>query len=75
MPCEFEGPGIVAGLDATPPDRFVFASWPRQEHGGVRNRRGASVGDSAVAMYWEPQQLAAGVDHLGHLLWTRRGGR
>ena len=57
-----KGQGIITGADATPPDRLVFATWP-----SIKNTAwdyevdpNLPVGDSAVALYWEPKELAPG---------------
>jgi hypothetical protein len=57
-----KGQGIVSGEDATRPDRLVFGAWPRIKNTSWEYTVDARepVGDSAVAMYWEPQELAPG---------------
>jgi hypothetical protein len=61
-PASLKGQGIVTGEDATPPDRLVFATWPNIKNTSWEYAvdTNVAVGDSAVAMYWEPQELAAG---------------
>jgi hypothetical protein len=57
-----KGQGIVTGGDATVPDRLVFATWPfiKNSAWDYTVDPNMPVGDSAVAMYWEPQELAPG---------------
>lgn len=61
-PASLKGQGILTGEDATPPDRLVFATWPmlKDTAWDYALDAGRSVGDSAVALYWEPVELAAG---------------
>jgi hypothetical protein len=61
-PASLKGQGIISGLDATPPDRFQFASWRRIKNSAwdYAISPGSPVGDSAVGLYWEPDELAAG---------------
>lgn len=57
-----KGQGILTGEDATRPDRLVFATWPsiKDTSWDYTVNPSLSVGDSAVAMYWEPVELAPG---------------
>ena len=57
-----KGQGIVTGEDAVKPDRLVFATWPNIKDSAWDYRVDPNllVGDSAVALYWEPRELAAG---------------
>ena len=61
-PASLKGQGIITGLDATAPDRLVFAAWPSIKNTAwdYRVAPNLSVGDSAVALYWEPKDLAPG---------------
>jgi hypothetical protein len=61
-PASLKGQGILTGFDATPPDRFVVARWPqlRSTIWDYNVDPQAPVGDSAVALYWMPVELAAG---------------
>lgn len=55
--------GLLSGGIATPPDRFVIARWAdiSDSDWEYTVTDGASVtGDSATALYWLPQTLAAG---------------
>jgi len=59
--------GILGAYDATLPDRFVMASWPDMDNTNWNYvvTPGKVFGtvdwpDSAVALYWNPQTLAAG---------------
>lgn len=68
-PASTKGQGILVGPGSTPPDRLVLARWGRFEQGdGIRfHAWDYSVDpsadltlDSAVAMYWNPRDLAPG---------------
>jgi hypothetical protein len=68
-PASTKGQGILVGPGATPPDRLVLARWGRFEQGdGIRfhawdytiDPAADLTLDSAVAMYWNPQDLAPG---------------
>ncbi|MFQ5855779.1 MAG: hypothetical protein ACE5LU_09080 [Anaerolineae bacterium] len=68
-PAGTKGQGILVGPGATPPDRLVLARWGRFEQGdGIRfhpwdytiDPAADLTLDSAVAMYWNPQNLAPG---------------
>lgn len=68
-PASTKGQGILVGPGATPPDRLVLARWGRFEQGdGIRfhpwdyavDPAADLTLDSAVAMYWNPQELAPG---------------
>ncbi len=61
-PASLKGQGILTGEEATTPDRVVFATWPNIKNTAWDYAVDPSlpVGDSAVAMYWEPGQLAPG---------------
>lgn len=68
-PASTKGQGILVGPGATPPDRLVLARWGRFEQtDGIRFHAwdytvdpSADLRlDSAVAMYWNPQELAPG---------------
>lgn len=54
-----KGQGIILGQEATPPDRFILASWPRigATFWDYAITPGMEVGDSAVALYWNPKAL------------------
>jgi hypothetical protein len=57
-----KGQGIITGDDATRPDRLVFATWPfiKNSTWDYSITPDMPVGDSAVALYWEPRELAPG---------------
>lgn len=66
-PASTKGQGILVGPGATPPDRLVLARWGRFEQGdGIRfhpwdyaiDPTADLTLDSAVAMYWNPQDIA-----------------
>lgn len=68
-PASTKGQGILVGPGATPPDRLVLARWGRFEQtDGIRfhpwdytvDPSADLTLDSAVAMYWNPQNLAPG---------------
>ncbi len=61
-PASLKGQGILTGADSTPPDRLVFATWPeiKSTAWDYEVDTDMSVGDSAVALYWEPRELAPG---------------
>ncbi len=68
-PASTKGQGILVGPGATPPDRLVLARWGRFEQSdGIRlhawdyaiDPTADLTVDSAVAMYWNPQDLAPG---------------
>jgi hypothetical protein len=61
-PASLKGQGILTGQAATTPDRVVFATWPNIKNTAWDYTVDPSlpVGDSAVAMYWEPRELAPG---------------
>ncbi len=57
-----KGQGILTGFGATTPDRFVIARWPQIKDSvwDYEITDGMRVGDSAVAIYWFPVELAPG---------------
>ncbi|MBS1253630.1 MAG: hypothetical protein MAG451_02683 [Anaerolineales bacterium] len=68
-PASTKGQGILVGPGATPPDRLVLARWGRfEQEDGIRfhpwdytvNPAAGLTLDSAVAMYWNPRDLAPG---------------
>lgn len=68
-PASTKGQGILIGPGATPPDRFVVARWGRADQGDglVQHTWDYTVDpaasitvDSAVALYWNPVELAPG---------------
>ncbi len=68
-PASTKGQGILVGPGATPPDRFVIARWGRADQGDglVQHTWDYTVDpnasitvDSAVALYWNPVELAPG---------------
>ena len=61
-PASLKGQGILSGFETTPPDRFVVARWPemRASIWDYQVNPQAAVGDSAVALYWMPKELAPG---------------
>lgn len=68
-PASTKGQGILVGPGSTPPDRLVLARWGRfEQEDGIRFHAwdytvDPSAGltlDSAVAMYWNPRDLAPG---------------
>lgn len=61
-PTSLKGQGILTGFGATPPDRFVIARWPhiKDTVWDYEITEGENVGDSAVALYWFPVELAVG---------------
>lgn len=68
-PASTKGQGILVGPGATPPDRLVLARWGRfEQEDGIRlhawdytiDPTADLTLDSAVAMYWNPRDLAPG---------------
>ncbi|MGE5602170.1 MAG: hypothetical protein ACM30E_03915, partial [Nitrososphaerales archaeon] len=62
-PASLKGQGILTGEGVeTKPDRLVFATWPgiKDTAWDYQVNPSLPVGDSAVAMYWEPKELAPG---------------
>lgn len=54
-----KGQGILLDQEATPPDRFILANWPRikDTFWVYAVTSGMELGDSAVALYWDPKTL------------------
>jgi len=61
-PDRLKGQGILSGFGATPPDRFLVASWPYivDTVWDYAITPAMETGDSAVAVYWLPQELEPG---------------
>jgi hypothetical protein len=68
---QYSSQGTLVGGGATPPDRFVVASWPQIDRtlfDYTVTPGEAVTGDSAVGVYWMPRTLTPGATlHLATL--------
>ncbi len=77
-PNQLRGLGLLRGPDLTPPDRMVIARWRHiqdtQWDYAIEPTEAVTV-DSAVALYWQPQEVAPGAVRTIQSLYGVAGSR